>query len=1122
MKLAALIIFGLSFQSFAISSYSQQRLNLDVKNNTIIEIFKKIESASPYRFVYRQDLLSKEDKVSIYAKDATIDYVMQKMLSSTNLTYKTVDANLIIITHKNANELSLIASWVLNGKVVNENNEPIPGASITVSRTKKGASTDLRGNFIIEIESTSDSLTITAVGYKTKTIVAGTERDILITLETDIEGQKLNEVVVVGFGTQKKKDMVSAVTTVNAEELKVPSSNLTTAFAGRIAGMIAFQRSGEPGADNADFFIRGATSFGYSSAPLILIDGIEMTKTDLARLQPDDIASFSVLKDAPATAVYGARGANGVIMVVTKKGKTGQAKIFLRAENSITTPTKNVELADPVTYMKMANEAVLTRNPLSEIFYSQDKIDKTGQPGSNPYIYPANNWRETLFKKYANTQRYNLNVSGGGGVARYYVSGSYMQDNGLLKVDKRNNFNSGIKNTIYTLLSNVDIDVTPSTLLRIKLDGNFNDYRGPINTGAQMYNMVVRSNPVLFPAYFPVDSAHSYVKHILFGNYDEAQYTNPYAEMVKGYRDYSRSLMLAQLEVQQKLDFITKGLEWRTMFNTNRVSAFSVNRFYNPYFYAVSGYDAFAGTFGLRSLNPESGTEYLNYNEGRKELSTYFYLQSVLDYNRVFNGKHNVSSSLIYLMDQRLNANSGSLQNSLPFRNTGLSGRFTYGYDSRYYTEFSFGYNGSERFYADKRFGFFPSFGVGWNISNERFFENLKTAISNFKLRGSYGFIGMDQIGDPTDRFFYLSEVNMNSGSRGFTFGRNDANTYLSGIYVNRYSNINITWEKSQKINLGLDLSLYNKFNLRVDAYKQYTTNILMTRASIPETMGLSAPQRASVGTARAQGFEASADYKQDFGSGLSISFMGNFTYAKGMYDKYEEPVYAEAYRSRVGQPIHQRWGLIAERLFIDDAEAQNSPTQNFGGQSRGGDIKYLDINKDGKITEADMVPIGYPVIPEITYGFGFSTLYKGFDLSAFFQGIGRESFWIDVSGTSPFVNQTQVIKAYADSYWSEDNQNEYALWPRLSNFINQNNTQRSTWFMRDGSFLRLKSVELGYTLPRSIIRRFHMSNCRIYFSGINLLTFSSFKMWDPEMGGQGLGYPIQKVFNVGINLSFN
>ena len=1008
-----------------------------------------------------------------------------------------------------------------------ETGEPMPGATVSVEGSTRGVMTDLDGSFELTGVKPTDKLKFECLGKETQVLQVGTMTNFVVKLKN--AANELDEVTVVAFGKQRKESVIGSISTVDVKTLKVPSSNLTTALAGNVAGVIAYQRTGEPGQDNADFFVRGITTFGANTSPLILIDNIELTSTDLARLQPDDIESFSIMKDATATALYGARGANGVIFVTTKRGQEGPAKIFARVETSISAPTDVVELADPVTYMKSYNEAISTRDPLGELMYTYDKIEQTGKPGANRLIYPANDWYDMLFKDFATSYRANVSARGGGKVATYYVSGAYTEDTGVLKVDKRNSFNNNIDDKNYTLRSNVDINVTPTTKLAVRLTGNFRDYQGPLNGGSDVYRQVMHSDPVLFPAYYPVDDEHVGIQHIMFGNYEDGSSINPYANLVKGYKNYQRSQMIAAVQLEQDLKFITKGLSFMTLFNLTRLSEFTVNRQFNPYWYRLDRYDSYTGEYHVNRIN-ENGTDYLTYSESGKTVKNTMYSETRLNYNRSF-GKHDVTGLLVFTASESLTANAGSLQLSLPSRNAGLSGRFTYGYDKRYFVEYNFGYNGSERFHRSHRWGFFPSAGLAWMMSNEKWFKPLTKVVSNLKLRYSYGLVGNDNIGSSSNRFYYLSEMSMNNSGLGASFGET-RNVSYNGIGVVRYANEAITWEKSYKSNYALELGLFKKLDIIAEYFTEHRTDIFMQRADIPNTMGLQAAVYGNIGQARSKGIDIQADYKQAWASGLWASARANFTYSTGKYDVYEEPTYPESYRQHAGRSIRQTWGYIAERLFVDDEDAANSPSQAaFGSQYGGGDIKYTDVNGDGVITNADMVPIGYPTSPEIIYGFGVSLGHKGFDFSVFFQGLGRESFWIDATsaystkynkyGTAPFVNNGQLLKAYSDSHWSEDNRDIYALYPRYSAYENHNNTQVSTWWMRDGSFVRLKQMEFGYTLPQKLTNKIHIDNLRVYFQGNNLLCWSKFKLWDPELAGEGFNYPIQRTFNIGVNVTF-
>lgn len=1026
---------------------------------------------------------------------------------------------------------------------------PIDRASVVIKGTRQGTSTDRSGAFTLDVSGNQALLEFTCVGYKPRELMVQKGKPLTVYLSPAID--TFGAVVITAFGRKERREaVVGSVTSIQPGELKIPASNLTNALAGKVAGVISFQRGGQPGLDNSSFFIRGVTTLGYSNSPLILVDNIELTANDLARIQVDDIASFSILKDASAAALYGARGANGVILVTTKEGKAGKAKVELRVESAISAPTKSIKLADPVTYMRTYNEALTTRDPLATPFYSPNKIIGTqktlnGEGGIYPYIYPAVDWVKEIFKERTNTHRANFSVSGGNDLAKYYVAGSYSRDNGILQVNPVNNFNSGMRFENYQLRANTSIKATPTTEVGVRLWGNFNEYIGPISNqgggfATDLYSQALHSSPVAFQAYYLPDSANRNTKHILFGNAVNQTgnlQSNPYASLMYGYKSFSESRMSAQFEVNQNLKFIVPGLTFFGLFSTNRYSYFDVSRNYLPFYYGIQSFDEQAGEYTLSWLNPQPGAarEYLGYQEGPKYLNTYLYMLGRIDYSNAF-GQHTVGASLIGTRQQTLNGNAGSLQASLPNRNLGLSGRASYSYDNRYFAEFNFGYNGSEKFAPAHRYGFFPTIGAGWVISNEKFWQGgVSEVITRLKLRGSYGLVGNDAIGDPnTQRFFYLSNVAPNGGP-GASFGTNNSVT-MNGTVIYAYPNPDVTWETSRKTNLAAEITLFNNLNLVAEVYRENRYNILIQRGYIPVTVGIEnaalSNLRSNLGKALSEGLDLNLNYRKDFNSGLWASALGNLTVTRNKVIHLEEPEYRNPWSYRTGQMISQPFGYIAERLFVDDKEARNSPTQIFGDYlPMGGDIKYRDINQDGVIDQDDMVPIGLPSTPQIIYGAGFSVGYKGFDLSAFFQGSARSSFFIDPSartdfnagvfGTAPFANNAQILQAYAEDHWSAENQNLYALWPRLSTYEIPNNQQTSTWWLRDGSFIRLKSVEGGYTLPKKWSRPAHMNSVRIYFSGLNLLTFSKFKLWDPELAGNGFAYPIQKVYNVGLKFEF-
>ncbi|WP_223817979.1 SusC/RagA family TonB-linked outer membrane protein [Mucilaginibacter rubeus] len=1044
----------------------------------------------------------------------------------------------------------------ITGSVVDSLGTAIVGANIIpVEKKGNSTSTDANGKFVLDVEA-GISLKISYVGFISRQITVSASQKVYRIVLTEAKSQ-FDDVVVTAYNRKQTREaIVGSVTTVKPGNLKVPASNLTNALAGQVAGLIAYQPSGQPGADNSNFFIRGVTTFGYKQSPLILIDNVELTASDLARLNVDDIESFSILKDASATALYGARGGNGVILVKTKEGKVGKAQINARIENSSSQSVKNLTLADPITYMNLFNEATRTRYPLNPLPYTQNKITNTQAtlahaPGSNEYVYPAVNWLDMLFKKRTSTQRADLSLQGGGGVARYYVAGSYSNDNGILRTDIRNNNNNNVKFQNYQLRSNVNINVTPKTELIVRLSGNFNEYNGPRTNDASLstdlYNLVMHTSPVDFPAYYQPDSANLKTKHILFGNVPNATandgsttYINPYANLLSGHQNFSESRLLAQLELNQNLDFLTSGLNFHGIFSTNRYSYYKSTYYYNPFYYNIQTYDKLSNTYTLNWINslPNQAQEYLSYNRDSNSdnMQTFIYLQGVVDYNRSIAKNHNISASLIATRQQQLysnninpQTNTYDLQYSLPYRNQTLAGRATYSYKSKYFLEFNFGYNGSERFFDTHRFGFFPTIGGSWIISEEKFWGDLYNVFDRFKLRASYGLVGNDQISNR--RFFYLSDVNLNGGNSAY-FGIN--NGYgRNGVRVNNYENDDVTWETSKQTNLGIEFTFMKNFNVIAEVYNNNKYNILQNRSSIPTTMGLEAGIAANLGKVNSKGIDISVDGHQNIGKNFSLGMRANFTYSANKFTQYEEPDWKEPYRYNVGQPLNRYMGYVAERLFVDDQEAKNSPSQVFstnGFAPMGGDIKYRDLNGDGKIDGADMTFIGNPTVPQIVYGFGISASYKAFDLSGFFQGQAKVSFMIDPQRTAPFIKSpdsyfngnTQLLKAYADDHWSEDNQNLYALYPRLGpdGAVIENNRQSSTWWLRDGSFLRLKSAEIGYSLPSRFAKAINVKKLRVYFNGLNLITWSPFKLWDPEQGGNAFAYPVQKVFNVGLNVN--
>lgn len=996
----------------------------------------------------------------------------------------------------------------ITGVVVDATNEPIIGANVVVKGTTIGVITDVDGKFTLDVPAKA-TLQISFIGYISQELKISNKESFSIQLVED--SQALEEVVVVGFGTQKKASVVGAVQTINAKELKIPSSNLSNAFAGRIAGVTSFQRSGEPGADGSTFYIRGISTFAGPTNPLIFIDGVEVSTNDMNALAPEVIEGFSVLKDATATALYGARGANGVMLITTKQGsEMEKAKINIRVENSFSQPTQMIKLANGLDYMAANNEALRTRGITTPRF-SKEKIDATRQ-GLDPIIYPNVDWYDLLFRDFSVNQSANLNVTGGTKKITYFLSASVNNDNGMLKKDPQNNFDNNINQLRFSFQGNISAKLTNTTKVGLRINSQIIDYKGSASKTSDLYTSIFYAPPTLFPAFIPSNEGHTAFGNIMGGPRGTGLYYNPYAEMVKGYKDNNQSTVITSFDVEQDLSFFTKGLKVKGLISFKNWTTTDVLRSFSPFYYEIDennpinadktyNYDVITkGTTYLGTSTSSGGDRLLN-------------LQLSLDYNRNF-GKHDVSGMLVYLQRDYNNNAPDGFYASLPTRNQGIAGRGTYGYDNRYMIEANFGYNGSENFAEGNRFGFFPSIAVGYNISNESYFEPFKHFISNLKIRASYGIVG-NSFTDP--RFPYITDVNLTE--KGYIFGDN-WQTNMNGAVINKYGTDNAKWETGKKTNIGLDLNLFNCLNIVVDAFHEKRNGIFMQRQVISAESGVVGNNPyANLGKVKNQGIDISLDYNKAISKDFIINLRGTLTYNKNELLDRDEPQLPYAYLSAIGKPLNRHTGLIAEGLYTEEDIKKGVISTYTPHLIKAGDIKYKDLNEDGKIDNNDMTQIGNPTIPQLVYGFGGSLQYKQFDFGLFFQGIGNVSLMM--ASHHPYTADESVLFDWiAQERWTEENPNPNAIYPRLISKAPEgfNNYQKSTYWLRNAAFLRLKNVELGYTYKKS----------RIYISGQNLLTFSPFKYWDPEQGGlssdnagNGLGYPPSKIINIGLQLNF-
>ena len=1079
-------------------------------------VLEEVERQTGYSILFENEDVDVSRPVTATFKDATLQTVLDTVLDK-SLRY-TVKGGGKLVTISRRSPVSAPTApngeMTVAGTVISSaDNQPIVGANIYVEGTNVGTTTDAGGNYKLTVPASAKTVTVSFLGYDTKKISV---RDIhlfkLITLAD--ASNKLEDVVVVGFGVQKKESLVGAVQSVKPSDLQTSSSNLSTSFSGKIAGVIAVQKSGEPGADGANFWIRGISTFGSGQSPLLILDGVEITNQMLNNIPPETIESFSVLKDATATALYGSRGANGVMIITTKNGRDSEKMtINLRAEFGASAPTRVPKVADGITYMETFNEARTTRG--EKPYYSNEKIMGT-KLGLDPYVYPNVDWYDMLFKDCTFNQNFNFNMTGGAKKIDYFLNASVYNENGIMRKPEASKFDTNINAQKYLFQANVSADATKTTRVSLKMNTQLHYRHAPIQSVSDLFAYAMTGMPCEFPATLPGEESDTFVRFGTNNAWNSGFFTNPYAQLCRGYGDQFRGHFTSALTVNQNLDFITKGLSATGMATFyNRVYS-AVYRSFTPFMYQLTDYNIDeAGNYSYTSNSTNTGTTYLGTTRGKdgyRELA----FQAKIDYARTF-GKHDVGATIVYMQKERnMNISDEQEYAALPYRQQGLAGRVTYGFDKRYLFEANFGYNGSENFAAGKRFGFFPSVAVGWVISNEPFWKGIKEQVSLFKLRASYGLVGNDVISkDYADRFPYLTTVDMGQGYDVY-IGNNFERKY--GPILSVYGNPNATWEESRKLDIGVEIGLFDSLNIIFDWFKEKRSGIFMQRTSLPSTFGMSGiTPWANIGKVDNSGVDISVDYNKAFSKDLILSLRGTFTYAHNEIVEMDEPKYKWAYQYKAGHPINSIQCLIAEGLFRDEEEIASSPSQDIYATTypiRPGDVKYRDLNDDKIIDDNDMCWTGNPTVPEIIYGFGFSLKYKGFDCSAFFQGQGKVS--ILMYNYHPFATAATpgsgLMQWIADEHWSEDDPNPKALYPRLSPLWNNNNTKASTLYVRNGKMLRLKTAEIGYTYKKM----------RVYVSGTNLLTFAPFKYWDPEKGsGNGLGYPLQRTYNLGFQFNF-
>ncbi|MGV3766202.1 MAG: SusC/RagA family TonB-linked outer membrane protein [Chitinophagaceae bacterium] len=1009
------------------------------------------------------------------------------------------------------------SSLYIGGTVRDKLGSPISGVTVRVvgADSTTGVATDDMGKFSIKADP-KGVLEFSHINYKTQTYPINSVIDLEVTL--DAKEGNMNEVVVVGYGRQKRLNLVSAQSSVNVEDLKTPVANISAMLAGRIPGLVGVQRSGEPGRDGADLWIRGIATFGPNNAgPIIYIDGVP--NRSLGMLEPEDIESITTLKDAAAVAVYGVEGANGVILIKTKGGKTGKPSLNARYDQGITRFTMIPKLADGITYMKLVNEA-RTASGQPELF-SQEYIDRTAS-GEDPYLYPNVDWMDALFNETGKNRRLNLNARGGAANANYYVSLTYYDETGLLKTNSLEDYNADTRFKRYNFTSNLNLNVTKTTRFELGFQGYISNSNYPgDNTGTNRassaaFGQAMQITPVAFPVMYP--------GNIVPGISSQGDQRNPYADITqRGFTNEFRSQLYSNIRVNQDLAFITPGLSFTSMFAFDTYSIQQLARLKrrDTYYRDPSNPRNPDGTLNLnRTYSGNNTLGFANAVNGNKM----FYTESAINYSRDF-GAHSITGLLLY--NQRDRTESivpGDLASSIPYRNRGLATRVTYGYDSKYFLELNMGYNGNENFDPNNRYGFFPSFGVGWVASNEKFFESVLDYVQFLKIRYSDGITGSS----PTTRFGYLSFVTTDQGiTDGYGFGGGGSNAWTNGLGINQYGSP-ISWSEGRKTNLGLEFKvLNNRLSFIFDAFKERRTGVLLNRGSVAGFVGLITAPLGNLGEIENKGIDGTIEAMGINIGNTKLTLRGNFSFNrdKMIYDDVPEQKYP--WLNRDGNNVLSRFGLVAIGLFKDEDDIAKSPTQTFG-TPRPGDIKYKDLNEDGVINADDRTyGIGRGDVPAITYGFGTSLVWKNFYIDLFLQGIGQVDRMLGGDAVIPFNNSVGAERsnlfAAAVDRWTPEDPREDAMYPRLGwGAQNNNNAQGSSWWVKDMSFLRLKTAEIGYNLPKKAFSSIGVKSSRVYLQGVNLLTISKFDLWDPELNtNNGTVYPNITAISMGIQANF-
>lgn len=1044
--------------------------------------------------------------------------------------------------------------FTVKGQVVDKDGYPLPGVNIMVKGANIGVITDIDGNYVIEAPYSDASIVFSYVGFRPEEIKISGRSIINVTLLED--SKALEEVVVVGYATQKKATITGSISTITTKDLKQsPAANITNALAGRMPGLMVNQFSGgEPGRDAANINIRGFGTYGNSS-PIVIVDGVER---DMSLLAPEEIETFTILKDASATAAYGVRGANGVILITTKRGKAQEkATVSFKATVGVNNPVKFPQYLGSADYATLYNEAMINGGTPSDSpeLFSQESIERFRRAKGDNSDGLGYNWDyfDYAFKP-GMQQDYSLSIRGGTDKVRYYVMANYFKQDGNYEHTNLTQYNTQAIFNRYNFRTNIDVDITKNFYVKLDLGARLTDRTAPGTDAARIID-ICNSYPPYLPITLPDNGNPENEDYVLKNPYgllygDYAHTFNLLGELSRsGFIKEKHTYLNGSFSIGHKLDFITKGLRIEGVFSYDADEGHTIDRSIGTYqdgrdFPNYATFQPEEGKFGswymnnadmytgkyIKGTSKHDQDAVIRNDLHYQPTQSRAYYQIKLDYLRSF-GLHDVSALLLF------NRSSRSYNNDVEYRYQGLSARATYAFDNKYLAEFNMSYNGSENFAPGKRYGLFPAVSVGWVISREKFMEAATSWLDHLKLRASYGLVGSDLLGG--SRFAYLSFFEANGGySTGITsdFGNGTAPGYQEG----RLSNPDLTWEKAKKINIGLDATMFNdRLSISVDVFHEHRYDIITDlsggdKLGFPDYIGKGA-SLVNSGIVDNNGIDLEIGWRGNIGRHFKYYIRPNFTFARNKIKYMNEIPRDYEWIMTTGKSVSQPFCYIFDHFVYDQEEANKLNAMNDGmgfqpwGKLSPGDVVYKDLNGDGKVTsEADRAAYGFPRTPEIQFGIPFGIQYKGFDFSVLLQGATHTSLqlsgnavWDFPQGGSERIGR---VKPMHLNRWTEATK-DVATYPRLTIGMNNNNKNaESSLFLYDASYLRVKNVELGYSLPQKAIRFANLQNVRIYFQGLNLLTFDGLDEVDvdPETrNGDGSWYPIQRVFNFGIDITY-